>query len=414
MRWLLPILYLFCAACASKKLVRDKDYDLAVGSFRGGYYDLALEKFPKKEEGGFITSVEKNWLRLWDGEPKQAELQKLVRSFDERKFISLSREAGYFFYQESEEGYIPAEHEVIVMHLVSATAFLREQKWEEAAVEARRAGFFLEGMFNENQPHFDDPALRLWLAGIWAAVGDWQQAQVDLRRANRIAKSKELEQLLEAPQPPASLQILFYGVSPDLRWESGRYTPVFTRTKLDPYRDYLALSKTDSVGFDTFPWYERHELRNSQLRDVLVKSNYMAQFLGLKTYTGVQRGSTKAVAYTGKLIGIAVGAAIIGATIYLAAQGGLNGEATTYGFIGGAAVGGAIYESAEKFDREVQKSIDETETKGLEDMRTYRFVRFMPAWIVACWKGDCGTNGKSRLIFQAPKSPTKVIFAHQP
>lgn len=56
---------------------------------------------------------------------------------------------------------------------------LKAGRFEAASVEARRAGFYLQSYIPENNPHFDDPSLRMWLAAIWMALGDWEAAKVD-------------------------------------------------------------------------------------------------------------------------------------------------------------------------------------------------------------------------------------------
>lgn len=118
-----------------------------MSKFRNGNYEEALQELPKKETGGFITTLEKNWIGFWDGRSNPEALKKLSHSFDQRKYISVSREASYFFFQESEEGYIPAEHEMVVLHLVTAMSFYKVTK--STRLKSKLAGpvTFFRGSF---------------------------------------------------------------------------------------------------------------------------------------------------------------------------------------------------------------------------------------------------------------------------
>jgi hypothetical protein len=190
------------SACTSQTLIRNKDYSDSVLAFKSGQPEDALQFFPKQEDGGFITTIEKSWLRLWthkSEDPKK--LLQLSQSLDERNFTRISRETEYFFYSETEEGYIPAEHEVIILHLLAATYFIKEEKWDSARVEAKRATFFIQSYVKDvDKVAFDDPALRLWLGSLWAALGEWEEAKVDFRRASTMTGDKRLEKLAQRAQ----------------------------------------------------------------------------------------------------------------------------------------------------------------------------------------------------------------------
>ncbi len=162
------------AACTTRQINRNSEYKTSEAAFRSGDLNQAINRFPKKEAGGFITSVEKSWLGFWNGNTNNEDLMNQVSTLDQRRYTSLLRETEYFFYNESEDGYIPAEHEIIVMHILNAMFYLRQEQWDKSRVEARKAVFFLQNYFREDQEHFDDPALRIWLSGIWAALGEWQ------------------------------------------------------------------------------------------------------------------------------------------------------------------------------------------------------------------------------------------------
>jgi hypothetical protein len=396
--WL--VVFVALSGCTSTQVLRDKDYQYPASAFRGGNPEKALEVFPKKEQGGFITSVEKSWLGFWAGKPETKSLEKQSRTFDDRKFVSLTREAQVFLTQESEEGYVPSEHEVVVLHLVAAMNFMALDKWEDAEVEAKRAAFYLQNQFNENQPHFDDPALRVWLAAVWSALGRWDAAQVDLRRASALSGDKRLRELADGNEP-VQLTLTFTGVGPDLEWKPSSPMPDFATVKGEPPKI--------PYTFSSRPWFDHHRERNTLLRDTLVRSNYMAQYIGIETLDGASRGVGSTAAITLGTIGVATGIAILGGGIYLAASAGLNGEALGYVLVVGTGIMTGSYDSAKTMYKDIHRSADEEEQRRLEDLRTYRLVRFMPNWI-SLETRESSVEGALTKKLKAPSSKTGATF----
>ncbi len=369
-RLTLFLLALLQIACASKAIIRDRDYSPAVEAYQLTDAKDALEKFPSGEANGFITSVERGWLQQWAGPSatggSEKPLQKQVDTFDQRRFISVTREAGIFLFQESEEGYVPSEHEIIILHLVSAAHFAKANKNDEAKVELRRAGYILDRFW-------DDASLRLWLGALWTSLGEWDEAQVDLRRAAQITGDKELRSLSESKKPPPALALHFYGNGPRVAWKEGEYQPEFVP---DPARPMNTLA-----AVPTSAWFKRHSLRNSALRDLLVKSNFMAQYLGSKSMTYAEHGIVKTSTWTVRTVGLVAGAAIIGAGVYLAIHANATGEILQLLVPAGLGVGGAIWAMGKDMDQQLTREIKAHDRQNQEDLRIYRMVRFMPTWI---------------------------------
>lgn len=373
MKAVLTVLLALQTACASSKIIRDHQYQRAAEAYTQQDLPRTIERFPEGEKNGFIPSVEKSWINLWQGEYNTKPLQKQIETFDERKFTSISREAGYFFTQESEEGYIPAEHEVVILHLISATQFHQLGNTEGAQVELRRASYLLDRVW-------DDPSLRVWLGTLWAAMGEWDHAQVDFRRANELYPNALLKQLASAREPQM-LNLHFYGNGPVTKWNDGSFEPEFLEDRA-PQRQTGAL-------ISTLPWFKRHTQRNTEIRDVLVKSNYMAQYIGSKALTGAEYGLTKSLTIGIRVIGIAVGAALLAGVFYLATQaGGASGDVLTYLGVGAVGVGVGIYKHGSELDTHLSHKIKEDDERKQRDLRTYRMVRFLPTWIGVSVKDD--------------------------
>ncbi len=231
----------------------------------------------------------------------------------------------------------------------------------------------MQNYFKEDQSHFDDPALRIWMAGIWAALGEWNDAQVDLRKAYELSKDKKLLPLLALQQPPQNMSVVFDGAGPRLIWTEGEPFPEFSDASEAP--------ANMSVSFPTLRWFVRHQERNSEIRNVVMKSNYMAQYYGLNTSVGAERTLGFAVANTVRLSGVLIGGAIIIGGFYVAADSPSSGEAVSYIMTAGLGIGMALWKQGDAIDKQFTKSADANKESGLENLRTYRFVRYLPSWI---------------------------------
>lgn len=410
------ILYLLSSllftACASQKLIKDVDYQPSLALYKQSEFKLALEKFPQNENRGFITSIEKAWLTLWNHEGDNSQLEKQIHSLDERKYTSLLRESEYFFVNESEDGYVPAEHEIICLHLINAMIYMQKQQWSEAEVEARRASYFLQNIFDPNQPHFDDPALRLWLAAVWLNLGEWSEAQVDLRKIQEIAPHPKIAELLKLTQAPTSFRLIFKGSGPQLEWQEANRTPRFALPSTE-------LVSKSSFSFSSQPWYDRHVHRNTVLRDVVTESHYMSQYLQIKTNKNSQLAAGYTLGTTSKVIGVAVGAAIIGGGIYLLSQSNATGSGEAIGSIFGAGLfaGGWLWQSGQSLIQQTEADAKKYENSEFEKLRTYRYVRFLPSFI-SFEKNKDFTQSQNliynELTFKNPKSTSQVQFILAP
>lgn len=411
---------LFSVGCASNStLIRDREYNESMALARQRLYKQSLDAFPKKEAGGFVTAVEKNYLGFWQGQASAKELEDQVNFFEQRKFISVSREAKYFFFQEDEDGYVPAEHEVIVMHLIAAMTELQLGRIDDAKVEARRAGYFLQGFFNESQPHFDSPGLRLWLAAIWASLGEWNEAQVDLRRTAELTNDKALMSLASQNRPPEKLNLIFSGVGPNLDWSKQSFEPQFV-TEPSPFEgeEKYNLSMSTSRVFSSHDWYVRHAERNSAIRDILMKSRYMSQFIGIESKTLSQRAGSKILTGGIKAVGVGLGLVIAGAGIYILANsvgGGGSDKAAELAIAAGLGVGSYVWSQSDRIDKRLQEEIDSSERESFADLRTYRFVRLLPDHLIFNWQTkDIHIPLATAIKLKGPKSSTEVQFIHAP
>lgn len=111
---------------------------------------------------------------------------------------------------------------------------LKAGRFEAASVEARRAGFYLQSYIPENNPHFDDPSLRMWLAAIWMALGDWEAAKVDLRNVEKLTRSKQVSEWLKLDTLPPHVTLMFDGAGPKVTWNHPDPNPSLVINELSP------------------------------------------------------------------------------------------------------------------------------------------------------------------------------------
>jgi hypothetical protein len=401
--FLLPLLL---CACTTSQIIRDSEYKYSEAAFKFSDPEKALAEFPKKEAGGFVTSIEKSWLGLWADKTNQKDLLKQSRTLDDHTYTSISREAEYFFFAENEDGYIPAEHEVIAMHLMSSMYFMRNNQWEKARVEAKQASYFLETLFKSEQKHFDDPGLRIWLASIWTALGEWNEAQVDLRRAYELSKNKDLLPLIDMKSPPLELTLVFEGSGPRVNWKFDSPLPTFTQKDEKP---------NFKITYSSLPWFQRHEERNTLIRDQISKSHYMSQYYGIQLSKGGEKTMGFVSANTVRATGVLLGTTIAAGGLYLVAavlsgsgtSGG--GELLTFPFIAAWYVGKSIWDQGDKIERDFNASSQKIEDAGKEDLKTFRFVRFLPSWVSLTDSVVTSGTGKE-ITFKFQKSATAVHF----
>ncbi len=385
MRALLVIFLLLCAGCSQNHLLTRQDYQKSREEFAQGHADKALLEFPRgPESGDFITTMETTYLSLLQGKPRIDKLQKQAAWQEKQVRYHVSREARTFFYVRTPEDYYPSEHEVIWMHFLLGWGYAQQGKYTDACVEARASGDLLTLPWAP-AGHFDDPTLRLFLAGLWTRCGDWREAQVDFRAAwdmdGRLTWAKELA---DRDKPPAQLFIVLGGPGPEVAWD-----PEFKANPLRSGRRVSfrlqgrksTLSIADQGGRiipahlspDAGKWYERHLARESELDEVIQDSAYGGKAAASGAYAG-----TWLVASTGLGLVVGVGGTALGAAIIY--YGG-SADALKLGLLLAAA---SINEGIEIVQTGYQDSAAELK-KDLDPSPAYRYVRYLPEYLWMGW-----------------------------
>ena len=373
------------AGCSQNQLLTRQDYDISQQDFLRGDAGRALEAYPHRaEQGTFITAMEQAYLSLIQGQPQIGELQKQAALQQNQVRYRVSREARTFFYVQTPEDYYPSEHEVVWMHFLLSWGYAQQGKFQDACVEARAASDLLALPWSPNG-HFDDPAMRLMLASLWAMCGEWREAQVDLRAAWTMDQSLAwAHELAERNSAPAHLFIVLGGPGPEVEWDpqhglnplrAGRQVRFHLRGAKDP------LSITDRGGTSISPylspdaakWYERHLARESELHDVIEDSAYGAKAAGNGTVAAGKIAWTTALG-----VGFATGGVMLGVEFIR--------FATTWQDIatGLGVAGYSVGEGMEISDRGYEASTGELK-RELDPSPGYRFVRYLPEYLWMGW-----------------------------
>jgi hypothetical protein len=408
--WLLLIL--LASGCSQNSLLTKQDYQKSQNQFVQGNADDAFLDFPRgAETGNFITTMEKAYLNLIQGKPQVKLLQQQVDLLENRVRYHVSREAKTFFYLQTSEDYYASEHEVIWLHFLLSWAYSLQGKYENACVEARVASSLLSLPWSP-AGHFDDPVMRLFLAGLWTMCGDWREAQVDFRAAwsmdNSLVWARELAQ---REQAPANIILVLGGPGPEPVW-----TP---ETKINPLRsnrqinfklrgqksgltiiDHSGNIIKPRISPDAGKWYERHLERESELHELILDSAF-----GGKATTSGAIASGKIAAKTGLGLLVGIGGTALGAVIADAGLRSGSGDAFRLGLVtvaasitwGGKYIAEGYHSGVSEFKQDMDPS------------KQYRFVRYLPEYLWIGWSDqaisypvELRTSSGSRTYIQKP------------
>lgn len=387
---LLPLLFLLLAAgCSQTSLLTKQDYQKSQRDFLQGNADDAYLDFPRgMEEGTFITTMEKAYLNLIQGKPQIKALQQQADILSNRVRYHVSREAKTFFYLQTPEDYYASEHEVIWLHFLLSWGYSLQGQYESACVEAREAGSLLTLPWSPNG-HFDDPAMRIFLAGLWTMCGDWREAQVDLRAAWFMDHSLTwAKDLADRDKAPAHLFMVLGGPGPEPQWNPElKANPLRSERQivfnLRGQKNQLSLVDKRGVAIDVAlspdagKWYERHLARESELHELVLDSAYGGQ---VALSGGV--ASARIAVTTGAGLVIGLGGTALGAAIAYAGVNSSSGEnAVRLGvLIAGASIAKGIEISKKGYNestRDLKQEIDPS--------IRYRFVRYLPEYLWMGW-----------------------------
>ncbi|TGM11493.1 hypothetical protein EHQ81_17645 [Leptospira selangorensis] len=383
------LLLSFSISCSS--LLKKEDYVPAKKDWSSQNPKSALESFPSGEKGTFITALEKAIIGFYTPNNDISKLQEIAEENKSRLRFSASRELRSFFYSETPEGYYASEAEVIFLHILLGFYYAKKEQYEEALVEARYASNLLNGEWSA-EGQFDDPNLRILLASLWTACGDWQEAKIDLRAALKLSpKSAWLRQYAYLEQAPKNIFLVLGGPGPEpfmdpeinlnfvrglrkLGFEFKGERSELLWVDLEGNQGKLYLTPS------TQNWYQRHLDRDNSIHEIIDDSKYFQ----LVTLSTTKQASILAAKVTGSILTGATIVALGAGITYLGVQ-------ANSSEIGGAGIIIAIY-GIELAAKMIDSSIETSKKEFSEDLdisSNYRYVRFLPEYL---WFGTSKDN----------------------
>lgn len=389
------LLMALCSGC-SQTLLTKEDYQGSQAEYAQNHVPEALTKFPHgREDGDFVTTMERTYLSLVQGVPDIEALKKQDAALENRVRYHVSREVRTFFYVQTAGDYYAAEHEVIWMHFLLSWGYSQQGKYEDACVEARKAATLLTLPWSP-AGHFDDANMRVFLGMLWTMCGEWREAQVDFRAAyeldNSLAWANELAQ---RDQPPAQFFLILGGPGPEPEWAFGAENSPLRAARHVNFRlrgQKSRLSLVDQQGYgiephltpDASPWYARQAERDNALHDLILDSTFGAQ-----ATVSTAWASTKIAATTTEGVLVGTGGTALGVAVcYYGTQAGMQtgrpDGALGLCLMGLGIAGYSIEWGSEIVSNGYTNSIQEFK-RETDPSYAYRFVRFLPEYQWLGW-----------------------------
>lgn len=412
----------FFVSCAG--ISHRSEYKQSIRAWKEGNLQQGREELPRTEKKGFIATLEKAHMDFILGSNDYKELEAIAEKSKNRLRFSASTSLKSFFYLETEEGYYASEAEIIYMHILLGMYYVRAEKYDSGKVQARYAGNLLSGEWSA-EGQFDDPTLRLLLAGLWISTGEWEEAKVDLRKASLLKpNSSYIKYLLNQTAPPKEFFLIMGGPGAEpvmnpqvnLNLIRGLRNLDFVMTGKES-KIYLTSSSEKNIDLhlekNTKNWYDRHIIRDNAMSEVIEDSKYFQRLTGTAVVEGTKGTAKIGFAF---LAGAAI-AAVGGGVAYLGMEAN-SSELFALGvgiIVVGLQTGGKI---ADEAIRDAEKNVK----RDLDVSGNYRYVRFMPEYI---WIGMSPkkeiinpeliiSNEKSAKILTSPQGKIKTRYGFVP
>ncbi len=408
MRNLNFIFFLIYINCSTTSFHKAEDYRPSLEEMKKGNLSLAIKQLPNSEES-FITTLEKTYLKLLNNQIELDALEEYEKKMEHRVRFQVSRELKDFFYVDTPEGYYASEHEILWMHLILAWGYSKENKFEKAAIQAKKVANYLNGDWS-HEGRFDDPMIRIFLASIWAGINEWEEARVEFRAiyflnpkwnwaknlADKETKPESLILILGYPgREPVWNPKIDYNILRGLRDMDFQSDGNRSNIKIKNNFDEVSMN----ISTNSKHWYKRHIERDNEINELIQDSKY-GQQLALNLTKGTLNGGAGIV--IGSLVAIG-GVGIGGGIAYLSAEAG-SGDGVAAGI--GLAFIGIVkgYEIAENSVVEAKKEF--FKDSNISDK--YRYVRFLPDYV---WIGHSTQKLNAELVLvNKSKNQIKKIF----
>ncbi len=380
--------------CASNEIIEKTEYQAVTENLKTDNIEMALAKFPKKEQHHFVTLLEKVYLQLLNTDnlntANSNEFEELLaesRAIEKNERTSIGNELDQLFFIKTNEGYYPANHEIFWMHLILGMTFVKNKQINRARVEAKRISELFARVDMQGRPFYDNSGIRMLAAALWVMCGEKDSALVDLR-----SLKKEFPDLVGASETETiNWEIILKGTGYVADMDTSTFNSKFNGFKSIRFRSSvpekemtLVRATSPSTVFSTRLWHSENLVRNEEFKDTIQKSKYMSRMFKSEVEYQSLNLLTSIAAGTVMVTGIALGVGIVGGSIYLAASAGGagSGEVLGYLFAAGILVGTEVYQAGSNFYTATQNKIQNERHEFQDASRYYRYVRFIPDYFL--------------------------------
>ncbi len=201
-------LVLFCSACAAPSLRYKTEINhlSADGKFKEAQETLSQKKnklYSRKDAILFYLDSAALLHDAGDASASDQFLSQAQDRIDELYATSITGSAGRLLINDLTAPYYPASYEQALTYFYRAQNFLQQNDVSAAAVEARRAVFFLDQLRGEKKGYNDDPFVQYFSSLIFESVGQLSDARI--ARQNALNAYVRLGEKLNVTAPEFSV-----------------------------------------------------------------------------------------------------------------------------------------------------------------------------------------------------------------
>ena len=198
-------LALVCSACAAPSLRYKTEVSqlMSAGQFQAAAQKLETKKnklYSRKDPVLFYLDSGVLWHDAQDPAASDTLFAQAQQEMDSRYATSVSGALGSLLINDLTAPYYPPSYEQALTYYYRAQNFLQQDNLSAAAVEARKAVFFLDHLrADKKQGYNDDPFVQYFASLIFESVG--QRSDARIARINALNAYKRLGDKLNLESP---------------------------------------------------------------------------------------------------------------------------------------------------------------------------------------------------------------------
>lgn len=176
-------------ACASQKYLKSRGHS----AFENRNYATAAQEFAKdaaKPGVNQLLFILDEATALFANRQYKESIELFLRAekiAEIKDYTSISEEVGVIASGENVRGYKGEDFEKVLINVYLSMAFAALGNFEDAQVEARKINLLLYRMINEGKRNYQEsPFARYFSAAMWEASGEWNSAYIDYKKTYEL------------------------------------------------------------------------------------------------------------------------------------------------------------------------------------------------------------------------------------